>query len=92
MCTTGVIKDRLKRAKMELRLKNTKHLINYYKKTRKVPIGDNFFTKRVKETAKLIAAVDKKGFKKLILTNQLLDYLVDSEIFEPAGEENERKN
>lgn len=46
----------------------------------------------MKETAKLIAAVDKKGFKKLILTNQLLDYLVDSEIFEPAGEENERKN
>lgn len=92
MCTTGVIKDRLKRAKQELRLKTTKHLLNYYKKNKKVPIGDNFFTKRVKETAKLIAAVDKKGFKKLILTNQLMDYLVDNEIFEIAGDIDERKN
>lgn len=92
MCTTGVIKDRLKRAKLELRLKTTKHLLNYYKKSRKVPIGDNFFTKRVKETAKLIASVEKKGFKQLILTNQLLDYLVDTEIFEPMGETDERKN
>ena len=92
MCTTGVIKDRLKRAKQELRLKTTKHLLSYYKKNKKVPIGDNFFTKRVKETAKLIAAVDKKGFKKLILTNQLMDYLVDNEIFEIAGDTDERKN
>ena len=91
-CTTGVVKDRLKRAKIELRLKTTKHLLNYYKKTRKVPIGDNFFTKRVRETAKLITAVEKKGFKKLVLTNQLLDYLVDKEIFEFVGETNERKN
>ena len=46
----------------------------------------------MKETAKLIAAVDKKGFKQLILTNQLLNYLVDKEIFEPMGETDERKN
>ena len=92
MCTTGVIKDRLKRAKVELRLKNTKHLVNYYKKTKKVPIGDNFFTKRVKETARLISSVDKKGFEKLVLTNKLLDYLRDDEIFETIGENNEGKN
>lgn len=91
MCTTGVIKDRLKRAKQELRLKTTKHLVNYYKKTRKVPIGDNFFTKRVRETAKLISAVEKRGFRHLIMTNQLMDYLVDDEIFQ-IGEENEREN
>ena len=91
-CTTGVIKDRLKRAKIELRLKNTKHLVNYYKKTKKVPIGDNFFTRRVKETARLISSVDKKGFKKLVLNNRLLPYLRDDEIFESIGEIDERKN
>lgn len=91
-CTTGVIKDRLKRAKIELRLKNTKHLVHYYKKSKKVPIGDNFFTRRVKETARLISSVEKKGFKKLILNNSLLPYLKDDEIFELVGEKDERKS
>lgn len=81
-CTLGVIKDRLKRAKIETRCKNTKHLLNYYKKVKKVPIGDDFFTKRVRETSKLISSVEKKGFKELILDNEALNYLNDREIFE----------
>ena len=32
------IRDRLKRAKQELNFKNTKQLINYYKKNKKIPI------------------------------------------------------
>lgn len=84
-CTTGVIKDRLKRAKQELRLKNTKQLLGYYKNKKKIPIGDDFFTKRVRETEKLIKAVEKKGFKNLILENPLLNYLEDDKIFEKDG-------
>ncbi|MBC2856082.1 MAG: HD domain-containing protein [Cetobacterium sp.] len=83
-CTSGIIKDRLKRAKQELRLKNTKQLINYYKKNKKIPIGDDFFTKRVRETEKLIRAVDREGFKNLVMENQLLEYLEDNKIFEEA--------
>ena len=59
-CTQGVIKDRLKRAKQELNFKNTKQLINYYKKNKKIPIGDNFFIQRVRETEKLKRMVDRK--------------------------------
>ncbi|MFK4785425.1 HD domain-containing protein [Fusobacterium sp. MFO224] len=81
-CTLGVIKDRLKRAKIETKCKNTKHLLNYYKKVKKVPIGDDFFTKRVRETSKLISSVEKKGFKELILKNEALNYLNDGDIFE----------
>lgn len=84
-CTTGVIKDRLKRAKQELRLKNTKQLLGYYKSKKKIPIGDDFFTKRVRETEKLIKAVEKKGFKNLILENPLINYLEDNKIFEKDG-------
>lgn len=84
-CTTGVIKDRLKRAKHELRLKNTKQLISYYKSKKKIPIGDDFFTKRVRETEKLIKAVDRLGFENLILENPLLNYLEDDKIFEKEG-------
>ncbi|MCJ8342083.1 MAG: HD domain-containing protein [Cetobacterium sp.] len=85
-CTTGIVKDRLKRAKHELRIKNTKQLLNHYKKTKRIPIGDDFFTKRVRETEKLIRAVNKKGFKNLVLENPLLDYLEDDRIFEEASE------
>lgn len=81
-CTVGVLKDRLKRAKIELKCKNTKHLLNYYNKLKKVPIGDDFFTKRVTETASLINSVEKNGFKELILKNKILNYLRDSNIFE----------
>ena len=81
-CTQGVIKDRLKRAKQELKLKTTKQLLNYYKKNKKIPIGDNFFVQRVRETEKLKKMVDKKGFQNLILQNPLIRYMRDNEIFE----------
>lgn len=81
-CTPGVIKDRLKRAKTELKLKTTKQLLNYYKKDKKIPIGDNFFVQRVRETQKLKKIVDKKGFKNLVLQNPLIKYMEDTEIFE----------
>lgn len=85
-CTTGVIKDRLKRAKQELRLKNTKQLLGYYKSKKKIPIGDDFFTKRVRETEKLIRAEKKSGFRNLILENPLISYLEDDKIFVKDGD------
>lgn len=81
-CTTGVIKDRLKKSKQELKLGSTKQLLNYFRKNKRVPIGDEFFSKRIIETGKLIRAVEKKGFKKLILNNEILKYLNENEIFE----------
>ena len=80
-CTAGVIKDRLKRAKIELKVKNTKQLMGYYKKNKKIPIGDAFFTRRVRETEKLIRSVNKKGFKNLILENPFIPLLEDKNIF-----------
>ena len=80
-CTQGVVKDRLKRAKQELKVKTTKQLLNYYKKNKKIPIGDNFFIQRVRETEKLKRVVDKKGFKNIMLESPLLPYMIDEEIF-----------
>lgn len=74
-------KDRLKRAKQELKVKTTKQLLNYYKKNKKIPIGDNFFIQRVRETEKLKRVVDKKGFKNIMLESPLLPYMIDEEIF-----------
>lgn len=81
-CTVGVIKDRLKKAKFELELKTTKQLLSYYKNKKKVPIGDEFFTKRIVETDRLIKNVEKYGFKRLILEQPILNYLEDIKIFE----------
>lgn len=94
-CTTGVIKDRLKKSKQELKLGSTKQLLNYFRKNKKVPIGDEFFSKRIIETGKLIKSVEKKGFKNLILNNEILKYLNENEIFEKRsfkGEIDETKN
>ncbi|MBR8701194.1 hypothetical protein IX317_001623 [Fusobacterium sp. DD29] len=85
-CTQGVIKDRLKRAKQELKVKTTKQLLNYYKKNKKIPIGDNFFVQRVRETEKLKRLVDKRGFKNIMLQSPLINYMVDSEIFSEKTE------
>lgn len=81
-CTQGVIKDRLKRAKQELNLQNTKQLFNYYKKNKNIPIGDDFFVQRVEETVRLKKMVEKNGFTNLILNNPLTQFMDDSEIFE----------
>lgn len=81
-CTSGVVKDRLKRSKDILGIKNLKQLQSYYKKNRKIPLGDDFFETRVRETAKLIKLVEKKGVKRLVLESSLLQYLEDNRIFE----------
>lgn len=80
-CTSGILKDRLKRTKQELNIKNTKQLVGYYKKNKKVPLGDEFFEKRIIETDSLIKLVTKEGVKKLVLDSDLINYLEDSEIF-----------
>ena len=80
-CTEGTVKNRLKRSKEQLKCKNIKQLIEYYKNNKEVPIGDHFFIQRVKETEKLKKMVDKKGFKNLVLEIPLLKYLLDEEIF-----------
>ncbi len=96
-CTTGIIKDRLKKSKQVLKLGSTKQLLNYFRKNKKVPIGDEFFSKRIIETEKLIKSVEKKGFKNLILGNEILKYLHENEIFEfedanLKGDINEKKD
>ncbi len=80
--TSGIIKDRMKKARIELKIGTDKQLLNYYRKNKKVPIGDEFFTKRIEETSKLIKAVEKNGFKSLVETNELLNYLEDKDVFE----------
>lgn len=81
-CTTGIIKDRLKRSKQEMVLKNNKQLIAYYKKNNRIAIGDDFFTQRIKETALLIKAVEKKGFIRLIKESPMIDFIDDRRVFE----------
>jgi len=81
-CTPGIIKDRLKRSKQEMVLKNNKQLLAYYKKNNRIAIGDDFFTQRIKETALLIKAVEKKGFIKLIKESPLINTLDDRRIFQ----------
>lgn len=80
-CTTGIIKDRLKRAKQEMVMKNNKQLLVYYRRNGQVAVGDDFFTRRIEETAILIKAVEKKGFTKLIKENAMLSNIDDRRIF-----------
>jgi len=81
-CTSGIIKDRLKRAKKELGFRHNKQLVSYYGNgARKIPIGDEFFTRKIKETQKLIKIVEKNSFEKLIKECKLLDYIDDKKVF-----------
>jgi len=80
--TSGIIKDRLKRAKVELKLKNNKQLMNYYNANKKIVIGDEFFIKRIKETKELISKVNKNGFEKLVGQCELFKYFNDNKIFD----------
>ncbi|MCK5780326.1 MAG: phosphohydrolase [Psychrilyobacter sp.] len=80
--TSGIIKDRLKRAKVELKLKNNKQLMSYYNANKKIVIGDEFFVKRIKETKELISKVDKIGFEKLVSQCELFKYFNDNKIFD----------
>ena len=81
-CTMGILRDRLKKAKIELGLKSNKQLLSYYINTKNVPDGDAFFCQRLAETSELIAEVEKNGFEKLVNRNELIGYIVDEDIFE----------
>jgi len=81
-CTSGIIKDRLKRAKVELKLKTNKQLLNYYNANKKIVIGDEFFIKRITETKELIKKVDKFGFEMLVKQNELFNHFNDNKIFD----------
>jgi 23S rRNA maturation-related 3'-5' exoribonuclease YhaM len=80
--TSGIIKDRLKRAKVELKLKNNKQLLSYYNANKKIVIGDEFFIKRIKETKGLIQKVEKIGFETLVKQCELFKYFNDNKIFD----------
>ena len=81
-CTSGIIKDRLKRAKVELKLKTNKQLLNYYNANKKIVIGDEFFIKRITETKELIRKVDKSGFETLVKQCELFNHFSDNQIFD----------
>ena len=81
-CTLGIIRDRLKRSKIQLGLKSNKQLLSYYISTKNVPDGDEFFCQRLAETSSLIEEVEKNGFEKLINRNKLIGYMADKDIFE----------
>ena len=81
-CTSGIIKDRLKRAKVELKLKTNKQLLNYYNANKKIVIGDEFFVKRITETKELIRKVDKSGFETLVKQCELFKHFNDNQIFD----------
>jgi 23S rRNA maturation-related 3'-5' exoribonuclease YhaM len=80
--TSGIIKDRLKRAKVELKLKNNKQLLSYYNANKKIVIGDEFFIKRIKETKSLIQKVNKIGFETLVNQCELFKHFSDNKIFD----------
>lgn len=81
-CTSGIIKDRLKRSKVELKLKTNKQLLNYYNANKKIIIGDEFFIKRITETKELIKKVDKFGFETLVKQCELFNHFNDNQIFD----------
>jgi 23S rRNA maturation-related 3'-5' exoribonuclease YhaM len=71
--TESIINDRLKRSKVYLGLKNNQELLEYYYRNKTVPNGDHSFSRRIKETEALLKKVEKNGFEKLILDNELLE-------------------
>ncbi|MGM0508192.1 MAG: HD domain-containing protein, partial [Fusobacteriota bacterium] len=79
--TKGIINNRLKKARHNLNIKTTKKLLEYYKDTGHMVDGDAFFSRRIRETKKLIKRVDNIGFEKLVLGNNLLKYIDSGDIF-----------
>ncbi|BDU49900.1 HD domain-containing protein [Haliovirga abyssi] len=80
--TSGIIDNRLKRAKQELNIKTNRGLLSYYNKYKSIPDGDEFFSRRIRETEKLIKKVEVIGFEDLVLKNILIDYIYREDIFE----------
>ncbi|WP_314347124.1 HD domain-containing protein [Fusobacterium massiliense] len=85
-CSESVIKDRIKRAKSEVKVKTFAELVELFKEKGRVPIGDKFFVLRSEETKKLKKYVDEKGFYNLFMQNPLMEYMIDGKIFEEENE------
>ena len=79
--TEGVIENRLKRSKMALNVRSNKDLVRYYKKNGNIPEGDDFFSRRIKETQKLIRKVENVGFESLVMSTAIMAYIDDDDVF-----------
>lgn len=80
--TEGIINDRLKRSKKELNFKSNRELVSHYRANGAIPDGDRFFSRRIRETEKLIKKVENIGFEELIMKNILIDYIFMDDVFE----------
>ena len=79
--TVGIIDDRLKRSKKQLNINSNKALIDYYEENGAIPEGDEFFSRRIRETEKLLKKVEQVGFEELILKNVLIDNIYAGDVF-----------
>ncbi len=77
----GIIEDRLKRAKQQIKAKTNRDLLRYYLNSGAIPEGDESFSRRIAETEKLIKKVEQIGFEELILKNILIDYIYAEDLF-----------
>ena len=84
--TEGIINDRLKRSKKHLNLNTNRELIRYYRTKGTLPEGDEFFSRRINETEKLIEKVTKHGFEQLILKSELVKMASLIDVFEENKE------
>lgn len=80
--TEGIINDRLKRSKKHLNLSTNRELIRYYRIKGTLPEGDEFFSRRISETERLIEKVNRNGFEQLILRSELVKMAALSSVFE----------
>ena len=80
--TEGIINDRLKRSKKHLNLSTNRELIRYYRIKGTLPEGDEFFSRRISETERLIEKVNRNGFEQLILKSELVKMAALSNVFE----------
>lgn len=79
--TEGIIDNRLSRSKQFLNIKNNRELVRYYRENGAIPEGDEFFSRRISETQKLIKKVTNVGFEELVLKNSLIDYIYADDVF-----------
>lgn len=80
--TEGIINDRLKRSKKHLNLTSNRELIRYYRIKGTLPEGDEFFSRRMVETERLINKVNRNGFENLVIKSELMEIIYDKDVFE----------
>lgn len=80
--TEGIINDRLKRSKKHLNLTTNRELIRYYRIKGTLPEGDEFFSRRMVETERLINKVNRNGFENLVIKSELMEIIFDQDVFE----------